>query len=402
VTAAVGGRDESEFWLDGPWGWVLPLRRFAVTRTLWTDLILTVLLDAITAIPLVADESQWWVWVLDQALVLPLVFRRRRPFMIFLLVAAVGLVQWLADVSLMADAALLLALYTVAERESRIRTIAAAAMLEAGVVLASVRFKPVDDSLVNSLVFLTAMVVAALFLATTIRARRAYLESLVDRAAQLEVERDQQARLAATRERTRIAREMHDIVAHNLSVMIALADGASLTNAGDPAAATEAMASVSATGRDALAEMRRLLGVLRDDDTPSALVPQPCLAQVDELADRVRQVGRSVTVSVTGTPQPLPPTVDATAYRIVQECLTNVVKHATGATRAEVALRWGAASLTIEVADDGAAGPPGAIGVGHGLGGIEERVALFGGTASFGSRGAGGWRVCVVLPIGAS
>ncbi|MBV9485164.1 MAG: two-component sensor histidine kinase [Frankiaceae bacterium] len=399
MTAVLGGREESEFWLEAPWSWILALRRFAGAQVLATDLVIAVVLDIATAIPLIPHETRWWVWALDQALVLPLAFRRRQPFAVFVLIAGVGLIQWAADVSLTADAALLLALYTVAERETRLRTIAAAATLEVGVVLASVRFQPVDDRVVNSLVFLTAMVVAALFLATTVRARRAYLESVVDRAARLEVERDQEARLAATRERTRIAREMHDIVAHNLSVMIALADGAALTNAQDPGAAAQAMESVSATGRGALAEMRRLLGVLRDDDFRSDLSPQPGLDQLGELTERLRKVGREVVISVTGTPGSLSPSEDASAYRIIQESLTNVVKHATGATRAEVALGWETERLTIDVVDDGRAAPA-TTTHGRGLDGIAERVAVFGGTVTAGQQESGGWRVRVVLPIG--
>jgi signal transduction histidine kinase len=224
---------------------------------------------------------------------------------------------------------------------------------------------------------------------------------VVDRASRLEVERDQQARLAATRERTRIAREMHDIVAHNLSVMIALADGASLTNAEDPAAATEAMQTVSSTGRDALNEMRRLLGILREDDAPSGLTPQPGLDQIGELADRLRQVGRDVEVAVGGTPRPLTPTEDATAYRIVQECLTNVVKHAVDATRVDVRIDWQPDALEITVVDDGAPAAASRSG-GHGLDGIAERVWIYDGEMAAGPGADGGWQVRTRLPIEAS
>jgi signal transduction histidine kinase len=193
---------------------------------------------------------------------------------------------------------------------------------------------------------------------------------------------------------------MHDIVAHNLSVMIALADGASLTNAQDAAAATEAMQTVSTTGRNALGEMRRLLGILRDDDAPSGLAPQPGTAQIAHLADTIRQVGRDVDLVVIGTPTALPPTEDATAYRIVQESLTNVVKHADDATRVTVTLAWEPTTLRIEVVDDGHVAQLAPPSQGHGLDGIAERAALFEGTMSAGPDTSGGWRVQVSLPIG--
>jgi signal transduction histidine kinase len=395
----------AELWLEEPWAWVLPLRRFVDRHPQWIDLVAAIVLDGLTMIPLFYGESRWWVWVLHQALVLPLIFRRRRPFPVFATIAVFAFVQWLGDVPLVADSALLVALYTVAEYESRARAILAAGVLEIGVVLASVRFAPANEGLVASLVFLTGMVTAALFVGMALRTRRAYLASLVDRAARLEIERDHQAQLAATRERTRIAREMHDIVAHSLSVIIALADGASLTNEQDSAAATEAMRTVSATGRQSMTEMRRLLGVLRDDAAPADLTPQPGLQQVPLLAERLRNVGQPVELVEAGQPRPLSPTEDATAYRIIQEALTNVVKHAKGATTVTLSLRWLADTLSIEVTDDGralaAGGADGAPG-GHGLTGMAERVALYAGQFSAGPVAAGGWRVHAQLPTASS
>ena len=357
-------------------------------------------LAALTSIPLIYGERRWWVWLLDLALIAPLVLRRRSPFVVFWLIAGIAFIQWLADVPLASDAALLIALYTVAEYQHRTRALIAAGVLEVGVILASVRFALPGESLVSSLVFLTGMVTAALFVGMTLRARRAYLASVVDRAARLEIERDHQAQLAATRERTRIAREMHDIVAHSLSVIIALADGASLSVDQDSVAASEAMRTVSATGRQSMAEMRRLLGVLRDDQEPSSRAPQPGLDQVPELAERLRKVGPRLELVVVGRPRSLPPTEDATAYRIIQESLTNVMKHATGATEVCLLLSWQADELQIEITDDGQPADLNGISRGHGLNGMSERVAMFAGYLTAGPLERGGWQVKAQLPVG--
>jgi signal transduction histidine kinase len=391
---------EPDLRVEEPWSWVTTMRRIVDRHPVWADFVAAMALNALTSIPLLYGERRWWVWLLDQALILPLIVRRKRPYLIFWLISGIAFIQWLANVPLAADAALLVALYTVAEHEDRTRALLAAGVLEIGVVLASLRFALPGESLVSSLVFLTGMVTAAMFIGMTLRTRRAYLASLVDRAARLEIERDHQAQLAATRERTRIARDMHDIVAHSLSVIIALADGASLTNAQDSAAATEAMRTVSATGRQSMAEMRRLLGVLRDDGEPSGRAPQPGLAQVPQLVDRLRKVGPRVDLVVAGEPQHLPPTEDATAYRIVQESLTNVVKHAIEATVVSLTLDWRGDGLRIDIVDDGRSchekPPPD----GHGLTGMSERVAMFAGQFAAGPIEAGGWRVTARLPIG--
>jgi signal transduction histidine kinase len=400
VDAQPAARTERpELWLEEPWTWVTPLRRFVDRNPLLVDLAAAFALDALTSIPLFYGESRWWVWLLDQLLILPLVWRRQRPLAVFCAVAAVAFVQWLADVPLVADGALLIALYTVAEHQSRARALVAAGVLEVGVILASLRFALPGESLVSSLVLLTGMVTAALFVGMNLRTRRAYVASVVDRAARLEVERDQQAQLAATRERTRIAREMHDIVAHSLSVVIALADGASMTVDQDSGAAAEAMRTVSATGRQSMAEMRRLLGVLRDDEAPSGLAPQPGIDQVSELVERLRGVGPAIDVEVRGTPRLLPPTEDATAYRIVQESLTNVVKHATGATNVSLLLDWRGEELRIDVVDNGHAAPTGSRSGGHGLTGMSERISMYAGQFTAGPDPAGGWHVRACLPI---
>ena len=368
-----------------------------------TDVMLPALLAVLTAVPLLhAGATSPWVWFLDLALIGPLVLRRRYPLAVFYGIAAVACVQWLTAERLAADAALLLALYAVATRESRQRAATAASVLEIGVVLASVRFAPVEPGVVGSLVFLSGLVAAAFFLGTSVRTRREYLASVEDRAVRLERERDQQARLGATAERTRIAREMHDIVAHSLSIMITLADASVLANRTGPAAATEAMTQVSSTGRQALAEMRGLLGVLREDENPDPsgdLAPQPGLAEIESLLTQVRSTGLAVRMSVRGLPRTLPLTAQLTVYRVVQEAITNALKHAPEVTSVHVVLEWGSAALDLRISDDGTSGPAGSGGSGLGLAGMRERLAVHGGELTAGPAARGGWAVQARLPL---
>jgi signal transduction histidine kinase len=385
--------------LGEPWPWMVRLRALADRRPTTVDVAAAAGLDVTTAVPMIGHETRPWVWLLDQALIAPLALRRRSPFVIFVVISAVAFIQWLTNVPLAADAALLVALYTVAAHESRQRAIVAAAVLQVGVVLASVRFAPAGD-LANSLVFLTGTVMAALFIGITLRTRRAYLATVLARARQLEHDREREARLAVATERTRIAREMHDIVAHSLAVITALADGAIATSRSDPLAAEKAMATVSTTSRQALQEMRRLLGVLRDDQ-PYGRSPQPGLGEIDELAAGLELVGPSVEISVVGDARPLSPTESSAVYRIVQESLTNVVKHASGATTVWIVLDWSSDALRLRVTDNGSGRPSPVDGTGHGLTGMAERAALFEGTLVAGPSPEGGWSVDAALPIGA-
>jgi signal transduction histidine kinase len=322
-------------------------------------------------------------------LVAPLVWRRRAPLPVFLIVAAVAFGQWLAGYTLTADIALLVAIYTVAAHASRRALALAAVVLEAGIVLATVRWA--DTAELLSFVLLTGMATAAVVLGVNVKTRRAYLASVEERAAQLERERDQQGRLAAAAERARIAREMHDVVAHNLSVMVALADGAGFMAESDPQRSASAMQEVSRTGRHALGEMRRLLGVLRDDGE-AALAPQPGLSDLDGLLERVRAAGLHVTLETTGTPVALGSGAELTVYRLVQEALTNTLKHAGPAAQATVRLRHEPDGIDVEVTDDGRGHARVSAG-GQGLTGMRERAAVYGGSIEAGPAAEGGWRV---------
>ncbi|TGO06136.1 two component sensor kinase [Serinibacter arcticus] len=228
-------------------------------------------------------------------------------------------------------------------------------------------------------------------------------ESLADRAARLERERDQQAVIAVAAERARIAREMHDVVAHSLSIVVAQADGGRYIAAQDPEAAARVLETISTTGRGALRDMRRILGVLRDGDS-SPTAPQPDAADVATLVEQVRSSGVPVELVRSGAPQELPTGMGLAVYRICQEALTNVMKHAGPVQRLHVRvdLAFHPGWLVVQIDDDGrgaGAGSDAADGSGHGLIGMRERVALYGGTLTAGPRPGGGYRVNAAFPL---
>jgi signal transduction histidine kinase len=368
-----------------------------------TDATLAVVLLVVSMPPVstVAGRNQALSLALIVALVTPLVWRRKAPFLVFAIMTGLALVQFVTTKELTDDLAVLVAFYTVAAYQPGRRILLAAVIMAAGAVLVATGARhplPVWA-------LLSGLVAAAAFLGYYARTRRAYLAALVDRAERLERDRDQQAQLAAAAERVRIAREMHDIVAHNIAVMIALADGAAYTAETSPGQAASVMGQVSATGRSALAEMRRLLGVLRDPATPGP-TPQPSLDDVEDLVATIRAAGLPTRLTVTGPPFPLPPSAQLALYRTIQEALTNILKHAPGAT-AHVRLAYRPGEVELEVTDDGgpAASERGAVpeaaprGNGHGLPGMRERAAVFGGQVSAGPRPGGGWQVRTVLPL---
>jgi signal transduction histidine kinase len=232
------------------------------------------------------------------------------------------------------------------------------------------------------------------------RSRRAAVQLVRDRADRLEHEREEHARQVAAQERLRIARELHDIVAHKLSIVVVQAQAAQ--RVGDPAQANGLMATVEETGRGALEEMRRLLGLLRPsaEEEPGTAPPQPQpgLAALDALLDEVRAAGLPVTLTRRGDPVRLPDAVDLSAYRIVQEALTNALKHA-GPAHATIELRFSEDQVQITVTDNGTGTPAVVPGSGHGLTGMRERATLLGGAFDAGPQPSGGYRVHAALPI---
>ncbi|MCW2141734.1 Histidine kinase [Actinoplanes cyaneus] len=232
------------------------------------------------------------------------------------------------------------------------------------------------------------------------RTRTAYLSALADRAAWLETERDQRARLAAAAERARVAREMHDLVGHHVSIIIGLADGGA-TLAGNRGETTaEPLRLIAATGRQALDDLRRVLGVLREETGDPQLSPQPGIADLERLLPSLRAAGLSVSYRTTGELHRLWPGLQLTVYRIVQESLTNTLKHAGAGAVATVTITAGQDAISVRVTDSGPADDTvarGPAGTGHGIVGIRERAGLYGGTVTAGPDGRGGWTIDVTL-----
>ncbi|MDF2574255.1 MAG: two-component sensor histidine kinase [Agromyces sp.] len=254
------------------------------------------------------------------------------------------------------------------------------------------------DALGSSIAFAVFMLIATL-IGVTVGNRRRYLDALIARAHDLARERDQERQLAAAAERARIAREMHDIVSHGLTVMITLADGSAATAGHDPARAAEAMRRVADAGRDALTEMRRMLGVLNDASGGEATrAPQPDAAAIPGLVDGFREAGLPVRLTTSGAAI-TGAALQLAAYRIVQEGLTNVLRHADGAQQVDVLIEHHDDSVEITVEDDAVHASTRMTGAGRGLEGLRERVALYGGTIEAGPRTTGvGWRLHATLP----
>jgi signal transduction histidine kinase len=355
---------------------------------------------ALVAQPAVRDHPLQ-VLSVQTGLVLPLVWRRRAPLTVYGCIAATAFVQWALDLRLPTDATLLVALYTVAAYRDRRSTLAAFAVLEGGIALVSATWS-VHDRAVASFISLSAMAIAAAVIGTNMKSRRDQLVLLRERAVRLERERDQRAQLAVAGERARIAREMHDVVTHNLSVMVALADGAVFAQERAPERATAAMRQVSATGRQAITDMRRFLGVLRADEPDALRHPMPGIAQLDALAEQVRAAGLPTRLRVSGEPAGVPAAAQLTAYRLVQEALTNTLKHAPPGARADVRIACAPEAVGVTVTDDGAGTgapprPAAADSPGHGLPGMRERAAAYGGHLIAGPLPDGGWQVAAQL-----
>jgi signal transduction histidine kinase len=330
-----------------------------------------------------------------------LAFRRRAPRTTFAIIALTGLVQYLIHVNIaFFDAAILIAMYNVVARRGRRDGFAALAVVEFGVILASQRWsaRPAHVG-----IGLTVVAVAAFLIGDTRRVRQAYLAELEARAARLERERDQQAELAAAAERERIARELHDIVTHSVSVMVAQADGATFAMTDNPDRAREAMGVVARTGRETLAELRQLLGVLRAADSVPEMEPQPGVEQIPDLVERLRDAGLSVGLDVDGAPRAIPAGLGLATYRIVQEALTNTFHHAGRQARAVVRLVYLDNAIEVHVDDDGASAPrasgrPASEPAGHGLVGMRERAAMYGGSLRTGFRPEGGFQIDARFP----
>jgi signal transduction histidine kinase len=333
---------------------------------------------------------------------LPLAARRRFP----LAVLATSVASGLAFAALglppeILGLAILVAVYSVAAYGDRWVALAGLAVAEVG--LAAVQLTPgrtgADTLVINNM----GVVAVAWLLGHFAHNYRAYAARLEERTAELERAREALARRAVTEERLRLARELHDVVAHAMSVIAVQSGVGAHVATTQPKEARKALAAIEATSRAALTELRRLLGVLRQEDEPhGGLAPMPGLADLEGLLAEVAKAGLAVKLQVHGTRPPLPAGVDLSAYRIVQEALTNVVKHA-GPARAQVVVGYHDRDVTVEILDDGRGAATstgeGRAGTGHGLIGMRERVAAFGGDLEAGPGPGGGFRVAARLPL---
>jgi signal transduction histidine kinase len=323
---------------------------------------------------------------------LPLVFRRRWPLEVLAWTVGVTIVTGYGPAY---GLPLMFALFTVAAVLGRRTGVAAAAL----VLLAQLVAVNLHDHglAFEGLIARVAATGAALAAGLYVHTRHAYVEGLRDRAARAERERELLASQAVAEERVRIARELHDVVAHNVSLMVVQAQAVGTLTSDERERG--ALDQIATLGRQGLAEMHRMLGVLRpgDDDLEAELAPQPGVGDVEELVQHTRGTGLDVDLTVEGDPRPLPAGVDLSAYRIVQEALTNVVRH-SGSRRAAVTIRYGAGGVELSVVDEGRGPYRNGTG-GHGLVGMRERVALFGGELSAGAGPDGrGYAVRALLP----
>nr|WP_036371915.1 histidine kinase [Micromonospora sp. ATCC 39149]QLJ96445.1 two-component sensor histidine kinase [Micromonospora carbonacea] len=367
------------------------------------------------------QRGGWWATGVGAAMAVALLLRRTHPLAVTAVVAVLAGVQVAAGWGPLAfDVAVLIALYSVVKYADRLRDgIVAGAVAAVGVVLAALQVEG-TGAWWSSAIWLALVTGAVWLMGLNVRTHRLYVLTLEERAATLEREREAEARAAVAEERTRIARELHDVVAHSMAVMIVQADGARYLFDRDPQTAREAVRVVADTGRQALEEMRRLVGVLRETSAPEpAAGPdgagpaglsaepahrRPALVELPELLDRFRAAGLRIDATVTGEPPSLPPGLELTVYRVVQEALTNALKHAGVGATVALSLAHTADAVVVRAVDDGRGRPvvrPAPSG-GHGLVGMRERVTVYDGSLTAGPRLAGGWQVEARLPLPSS
>jgi signal transduction histidine kinase len=341
----------------------------------------------------------WFDLLAVTAIITPLLLRRRFPFGAPIAVGvAVGVTAFIDErlvpkdfIPFFAGSAAVFLVGLLRERAQAVAGIVLAIGVEALVAY--------RDPLKNLSAFIATCIVFILIWTVAFALGRKLQEAdeAKERAAQAEREREKRARSAVTEERARIARELHDVVGHSVSLMTVQASAVRRLLRPDQQREREALLVVERTGREALAEMRRMVGVLRRPEEGPALAPQPSLERVERLVEQARGAGLSVELRVEGHPQPLPAGVDLTAYRLVQEGLTNALKHAR-AERAQVVVRYGDGHVEVTVSDDGRGAGSGD-GGGHGLVGMRERVAVYGGELEAGARAEGGYRLRARLPV---
>lgn len=333
----------------------------------------------------------------ELALGLLLVWRRRFPLATMALVSLASTTETLGGVPMQSPAIPLLvnviAVYTLVTEAPLGRAIAGLAVGLAGFALGTLS----QHNSPGNFVFGAIFAVGVWIVGRTVRTRTAKAGELEARAVTLEREREQQARQAAADERARIARELHDVIAHSVSVMVVQAGAGEQVLRRDPERAADVLRSIQETGRQALSEMSTLLGILREHGDAFGLVPQPGVSDLSGLLEQTRQAGLPVVLTVEGAERPLPPGVELSLYRVVQEALTNTRKHA-GPAQATVRMCYGSAEVVAEIADDGGSTRNG-YGGGNGLIGMRERVTVYGGSLEAGPRPEGGYLVRARIPL---
>lgn len=423
--APAAGEEQFPLELDALWSSALVRRAACVVRGVrgsirkhpaLSDVLLALFVMTIGLVDLVVARAMHHSFVPSGASIpaalatiagqaIPLVWRRRAPSVVLAAVLVCCVLQWYEHVVVRSSIGLLIALYSVARYDSIKRLPWAALWAAAGLTFAAFRLEFFRQQGVSGLFVLYCVVTAAIASALLVRVRLAQLSAVADRRARLEAEREQRAQLATLTERSRVSREMHDIVGHNLAVITGLADGA----AADPDAerSAEILKLIAATSRQALSEIRRTLGVLREDGRPDGavdLAPQPGTADLAGLLERTRAAGPRISYLTAGDHDAMAPGVQLTVYRVIQEALTNSLKHAGPETSVRVSLRvTDVGEVEISVRDTGPAQksqiPAAQSDTGQGLLGIAERAALAGGSAQAGPTQDGGWLVHVVLPL---
>ncbi len=376
------------------------------------DTVLAVLLGLVDLLLFVADQfaelpelPPWYVAVpINLAMVAPLVFRRKSPLWSAYVVLVISIVHATLMLGIGSAAGLAMSIYSVVVYAGRRQGLifVGAVIVSSAVQLA---LEPADDELVIEILFLAFGIALCWTLGEFVGARRAYDVEVEARLHLLETERDQATRIAVAEERGRIARELHDVVAHAVSVMVVQADGASYAIESNPELAQRALQTISETGRGALGELRRLLDVLRSDDADGEpRVPQPDAHAIADLADRMRSAGVPVELEADDLGD-LPAGVSLGIYRIVQESLTNTLKHAGRGATASVRVHRTGDLVEVLVSDDGAGRVPQLAGSaqrlpgGNGLIGMRERAHVYGGTLDVGPAPGGGWQVRAELPV---
>jgi signal transduction histidine kinase len=337
----------------------------------------------------------WFGVVVNLGTALPLIWRRRAPLAVMCVIACFGAaVAYFHDPGQNFPYGPAVGLYTVAHMGRRWQRQAVLwTIVVSSPIVAVLKHNTLVDFLLTVAVFGGAYLLGRL--AGT---RQAHLEALQERALRLEQATEFETARAAARERARIARDMHDILSHAVSLMVVQAEAGPVVVTSDPDRAVAAFDAIADAGRDAMAQLRRMLGVLKEEDAAGPRAPHPTVGAIPDLIAQVERAGLSVESHVAGVPRPLPPDSEIAAYRIVQEALTNAVKHAS-ATMVTVTMDWSPDAISIRITDDGR-GSPGPLGAGNGLIGIRERAASCGGTASAGFRDdTDGFEVAVRLPV---